>query len=182
MAGAVHIWTDGSAYQGVAGVAALLVRRRSLRIVAGPVEVDGCTNQRAELIAATIALANLPNPSRVTLYSDSAYMVNGFVEGWVQTWRANGWLKTDGKPVANRLFWETLESQAALHDMTWIHMRGHGRGSEPAAWVAYNARADRLATAARTDGLAVNRLIRRKTATPPVASRGVTSLRGQGVG
>lgn len=183
MSGAVHMWTDGSAWKGRGGFAALLVRRRSLQILAGPIGPadgsDGVTNQQAELFAAMAGLLiipPLPGLTRpVTVYSDSAYLINCFTEDWIGRWRHNGWRTAGGDPVANRPLWESLEAVAVLHRVRWVHMRGHGRGSEDPRWVAYNARADRLATAARAERITVNRRIPRGTAVPAGRSRGGTA-------
>lgn len=51
------------------------------------------TNNRMELMAAKEALLMLDEPSSVRLFSDSAYLVDGFEKGWVHSWKRKGWVK-----------------------------------------------------------------------------------------
>lgn len=165
--GRVAIFTDGSAWEGRGGFAAVIVRRHRLHLLAGPIG-GSCTNQQAEMLAVISGLVlvrPLPALDRpVTVYSDSAYVVNCWQQGWISNWRRKGWKNSSGKPVANRELWESMEAAVDLHATTFVHMRGHGRGNEDPRWVAYNARADRLASAARAEGLSVNRTIERRPA------------------
>ena len=145
----VTIFTDGSSSPAdkSGGWAALLIADGREKIVSG-YESD-TTNQRMELMAAIGALAALKPRRRwkVKLYSDSAYLVNCFLQGWYLKWRSNGWLNYRNKPVANRELWETLESLVALYDVEFIHVKGH-------AGHALNERVDVLASEARRLGLA----------------------------
>lgn len=157
--GPVTIFCDGSAWEGVGAVGVVLIGPRSVLRIAALVTSDragreplpGVTNQQAELFAATIALARLSRPTRVRLYSDSAYLINCFRQDWISNWRRKNWRKSGGGEVAHRLYWETLEGLAALHEVEWIHMRGHGRGSEAPALVRWNAITDNLAHTARVE-------------------------------
>ena len=60
------------------------------------------TNQRMEIVAAIKGLEALARPSKVRLYSDSAYLVNCHKQKWHRKWRSNGWLGSSRKPVVNR--------------------------------------------------------------------------------
>jgi ribonuclease HI len=75
------------------------------------------------------------------LYSDSAYLVNVFVLGWVERWQLNGWVNARKDPVDNRDLWEQLIELSRMHDIEWIKVKGHS-GDE------WNNRCDQLATAA----------------------------------
>ncbi|GAU76184.1 ribonuclease H [Fusibacter sp. 3D3] len=67
------------------------------------------TNNIMELTAAIEALKSLKTTSlEVRIFSDSAYVVNCFREGWYQKWRLNGWRNSKKEPVENKLLWETL--------------------------------------------------------------------------
>jgi ribonuclease HI len=154
--GPVTIFADGSAWEGEGGVGVVLIGPRSVLRIAqyiqparvAPFEV---TNQVAELLAATIGLRELRRPARVRLYSDSAYLINCFRQDGIENWRRKNWRKSGGGEVAHRYLWETLEGQAALHEVEWIHMRGHGRSSEAPALVRWNAITDNLAHTARVE-------------------------------
>ena len=145
----VTIYTDGSASNRdrSGGWGAILLSDGREKIISG-YESD-TTNQRMELMAAIGALAALKPTRRwkVKLYSDSAYLVNCFIQEWHVKWRSNGWLNYRNKPVANRELWETLESLVALYDVEFIHIKGH-------AGHLMNERVDGLASEARRLGIA----------------------------
>ena len=44
------------------------------------------TNNRMEVFAAIQGFSALKQPCSVTLYSDSAYLVNAFNQHWIQNW------------------------------------------------------------------------------------------------
>lgn len=52
-----------------------------------------------EVTAVIEALKNLKYPCSVKLYSDSAYVVNCFKQGWIFNWRKNGWKNASKEPV-----------------------------------------------------------------------------------
>lgn len=147
----VVIYTDGSASSadGSGGWAALLVAKGRERVVTG-YESD-TTNQRMELMGAIAGLAALKPGRRwkVRIYSDSAYLVNCFNQGWIENWRSNGWVNYRNKPVANRDLWVTLHVLVSLYDVEFIHVKGHAGHTQ-------NERVDRLASEARRLGLARN--------------------------
>lgn len=95
------------------------------------------TNNRMELIAVIEALAALPQPSRVTLYTDSAYVKNG-ITTWIHGWKARGWTTADRKPVKNRDLWQRLDALRGGHQVDWRWVKGHA--GDPG-----NERADALA-------------------------------------
>jgi ribonuclease HI len=69
------------------------------------------TNQRMEITAslrALEALARSPGADGILVRSDSAYVVNCFVQRWWVGWQRRGWRNSQGKPVANRDLWEPL--------------------------------------------------------------------------
>lgn len=62
----------------------------------------------------------------IKVYSDSAYVVNGINKGWVNGWKSNGWLKSDGKPVKNMELWEELDYLISLfNEVELIKVKGH---------------------------------------------------------
>jgi ribonuclease HI len=138
----VTIYADGACKgnPGPGAWAAVLITRRN----GAPVEkeISGAepqtTNNRMELRAVIEALKCLRLRSRVTVYSDSAYLVNAFDRRWVHNWLRNGW-KTQGKsPVKNRELWEELLHLVEQHDVRFEKVKGH-------AGDVYNERVDRLA-------------------------------------
>ena len=104
------------------------------------------TNNRMELMAAIQALKALKRPCRVTLSTDSQYVMNGLTR-WIHGWQKNGWKTADRKPVKNADLWQELLAAAKPHRIEWQWVRGHNGHPD-------NERADRLASDA---ALAVKR-------------------------
>jgi len=95
------------------------------------------TNQRMEIKAAVEALKALKKPCRITIHSDSKYVVQGMTE-WIHGWKKNGWKNASKKPVSNQDLWEALDAAAADHEVRWQWVKGHAGHAE-------NERADELA-------------------------------------
>lgn len=137
---AVHIFCDGACRgnPGKGGWGALL---RS-----GPHEKEiygykaHTTNNEMELTAAIEGLQALKSPSKVTITTDSNYVVKGMTE-WLSGWKRNNWKTSGKKPVKNKELWEALEKAAANHSVRWVWVRGHNGHIE-------NERADQLANRA----------------------------------
>lgn len=134
----VEIYTDGACLgnPGPGGWSAIL------RYGVHEKELSGgeahTTNQRMELLAAIKALEALNRPCSVTLYSDSAYLINAFRQGWIDRWQRTGWRTRDRKDVENQDLWERLVELANLHTVEWTKVKGHAGHEE-------NERCDRLA-------------------------------------
>lgn len=105
------------------------------------------TNQRMELLAAVKALEALKRPCQVTLYSDSAYLINAFQLGWIDRWQRTGWQTKEKNAVANQDLWERLVSLTDQHDVTWTKVKGHADN-------ALNNECDALARAAAKEAQA----------------------------
>jgi len=95
------------------------------------------TNNRMELTAVIEALGALRKPSRVAVYTDSAYVKNGITQ-WIHGWKQRGWRTTDKKPVKNIELWQQLDTLAQRHRVSWHWVKGHA--GDPG-----NERADLLA-------------------------------------
>src|SRR5699024_1394065 len=82
--------------------------------------------QQTELLAVIIGLNRLyPTTEPILVYSDSAYIVNCFKQGWYHNWRVNGWKASSGKPVKNRNLWESLLSYVDSMNVEFIKVKGH---------------------------------------------------------
>ena len=99
------------------------------------------TNNQMELTAVIEAFSALKAPCKVTLNSDSQYVVNAFSKKWIQNWESNGWYTSAGKPVKNKELWVNLLEAIKPHDVAWVWCKGHD-GNE------WNERCDELATQA----------------------------------
>lgn len=83
------------------------------------------TNIRMELTAVIDALHQCTPEDDVTLYSDSAYVVNGMNQGWYNNWMRTGKTST-GKIPANLDLWRKLvRAYERVGSVTFIHIKGH---------------------------------------------------------
>lgn len=120
----LEIYTDGACRgnPGPGGWGALLIagkRRKTLH--GGAAET---TNNRMELTAVIEALNALQGKRRVTLYTDSRYVIDG-INSWIDGWKARGWKTAAKKPVKNQDLWEALDSARSRHDIDWQWVKGH---------------------------------------------------------
>lgn len=95
------------------------------------------TNNRMELMAAIVALETLKEPCKVTLFTDSVYVMQGLTQ-WLPNWKARNWKTAGNKPVKNQDLWQRLDQAAGRHDINWQWVKGHA--GDPG-----NEAADRLA-------------------------------------
>lgn len=137
----VEIYTDGacSGNPGNGGWGAVLMYNGAQKEMSGGVE--NTTNNQMELLACIKALEALKQPCKVDLYSDSAYVVNCFLQGWLVNWKLNSWKGANKKPVKNLELWQQLDDLCNVHDITWHKVKGHADN-------VYNNRCDQLATSA----------------------------------
>lgn len=82
------------------------------------------TNNRMELLGALVALSALKEPCKVTLYSDSNYVIQGMT-AWRFSWRKNDWDNARKKNLKNLDLWQQLDKEAQKHDITWQWVKGH---------------------------------------------------------
>lgn len=135
----VQLYTDGacSGNPGPGGWGAILIYASREKEISGYVQET--TNNRMEMFAVIQGLRCLRQPCRVTVFTDSAYLANAFLRGWIDNWQRNGW-KTAGKQsVQNQDLWRQLLIAMKSHDVHWVRVRGHADNE-------YNNRCDRLAT------------------------------------
>lgn len=137
----VYIFTDGacSGNPGPGGWGAVLRYNSVEKELSGGEKET--TNNRMELTACIEALTLLKEPCEVELTTDSQYVVNGIAKGWAESWRKNGWKKSDKKPALNSDLWELLLAQCERHKVTFNWIKGHAGHEE-------NERCDKLAVGA----------------------------------
>ena len=97
----VDLYTDGacSGNPGKGGYGGILMYGSAKKEYSGYVELT--TNNQMELTAVIVGLKMLKEPCEVNIYSDSAYVVNAFLEGWVDSWILSNWKNSKKKPVLN---------------------------------------------------------------------------------
>ena len=135
----VILYTDGacSGNPGVGGWGAVLIYKGAEKRFSGAFAET--TNNRMEITAVIEGLKALKEPCEVDVYSDSAYTVNAFENGWVYGWLRNGFKKSDNMPVLNEDLWRELVSLTEIHKVRFIKVKGHADNE-------YNNICDKLAT------------------------------------
>lgn len=135
----VDIYTDGACRNnpGRGGWGAILVYNGREKELSGGEALT--TNNRMELSAVIAALSALNESCEVKLTTDSQYVVHAIEKGWLESWRKNGWKKSDRSPVQNVDLWEKLLLLLDIHKVSFVWVRGHN--GHP-----YNERCDTLAT------------------------------------
>lgn len=134
----VKIYTDGAASPnpGPGGYGTVLLNGE------GRLELSGgfrrTTNNRMEIMAAIVGLEALKEPSKVTVISDSQYVVNAMEKGWARRWRARGWMRNEDEVALNSDLWQRLLCVCECHVVRFVWVRGHAGNLE-------NERCDRLA-------------------------------------
>jgi ribonuclease HI len=121
----VILYTDGacSGNPGLGGYGGVLIYGDYKREYSGS-ELE-TTNNRMEVTAVIVGLKRLKYPCKVDVYSDSAYTVNAFNEGWIYGWAKNGWKKADGKSVINADLWQELFALTNMHEVVFHKVAGH---------------------------------------------------------
>lgn len=134
----ITIYTDGacSGNPGPGGWGAILMYKDNKKEISGGKK--DTTNNVMELTAVIEALKLLKYPCKVNLYSDSAYVVNAFVQKWIFGWQKNNWKTADKKDVKNKELWQELVRLTKIHNVTFIKVKGHANNE-------YNNRCDELA-------------------------------------
>lgn len=144
----LELWTDGSSGKdGSGGWCFILVRDDSQLIKMSGYDVN-TTNNRMELSSVIqgieYALRFVKPSEKILVRSDSAYVVNCFIQKWYEKWFSNNWTTYDGKTVSNRDLWEMLLKMVLpnLARIEWQHVKGHNG-------VKWNEEADDAAHTAR---------------------------------
>ncbi len=121
----VVLYTDGACQgnPGPGGYAAVLKCNGQKKEVSGGFRLT--TNNRMELMAAIAGLSALTEPARVTLFSDSQYLVNNYNQGFVEKWKAQGWKRDRKTPARNRDLWQELLTLFGIHSVTLRWVQGH---------------------------------------------------------
>ena len=134
----VIIYTDGacSGNPGPGGWGTILMYNGNKKEISGA--KNNTTNNVMELTAALEGLIMLKFPCEVELYSDSAYLVNSFSQGWIYNWKKNNWKTASKEPVKNKEIWEEIYNLTQIHKVKFIKVKGHADNE-------FNNRCDEMA-------------------------------------
>lgn len=135
----IEIYTDGacSYNPGPGGWGAILIYNGVEKKISGGEQ--NTTNNRMELLAVINALLCVKEKCKIKVYSDSAYVVNAYLQKWVENWKANGW-KKQNKQVKNVELWKQLDALVQSHEVEFIKVKGHSDN-------VYNNECDKMARA-----------------------------------
>lgn len=134
----VIIYTDGacSGNPGPGGWGTILMYNGNKKEISGA--KNNTTNNVMELTAALEGLKMLKFPCEVELYSDSAYLVNSFSQGWIYNWKKNNWKTASKEPVKNKEILEEIYNLTQIHKVKFIKVKGHADNE-------FNNRCDEMA-------------------------------------
>jgi len=137
----VEIYTDGGCEPnpGAGGYGVVLLHPKKRAEASGGFRLT--TNNRMEIFAAIAGLEMLKQPCKVTLYSDSQYLVDAIMKGWAVKWRKNDWWLNNKERAKNIDLWERLLPLCETHQVEFRWVRGHAGNVE-------NERCDQLSMAA----------------------------------
>ena len=121
----VTLYTDGacSGNPGKGGYGGILMYNGHQKEYSG--YSPETTNNRMELTAVIEGFKMLKEPVEIDVFSDSAYTINAFTNGWIESWTMNGWRTANRKPVQNVDLWQELLTLISIHKVTWNKVKGH---------------------------------------------------------
>lgn len=143
----LEMWIDGACMgnPGDGGYAVIIKNRDQIKELAGGYSLT--TNNRMEIIGAIVALESLNEKCRVTIHSDSRYLVDAMTLGWAKSWQEKGWRRNKKEKAMNSDLWQRLLELCIKHDVKFEWVKGHAESPE-------NKRCDQLAEMmARKPGL-----------------------------
>lgn len=142
----VKIYTDGSAKSnpGLGGYGIVMERVGTDYVKEFSQAFRHTTNNRMELLGVIVSLEKLKKKASVLITSDSKYVIDSVVKGWVFNWE-----KTNFKDKKNPDLWKRFLEVYRKHDVEFEWVKGHN--SHP-----QNERCDVLATSAYSNGVLID--------------------------
>jgi ribonuclease HI len=110
----IEIYTDGACNQKARdGGWSFVMLENGKEKLESSGSVSDTTNNQCEMLAVIHAFEAIEEieffeNTEIHVYSDSAYVVNAFLDDWISNWIDTGWKNSYGKPVANKNLWEQL--------------------------------------------------------------------------
>ncbi|HRH58086.1 MAG TPA: ribonuclease HI [Chitinophagales bacterium] len=141
----VEIYTDGAARgnPGPGGYGVVLLANGHRKELSKGFRLT--TNNRMELMAVIAGLEAMKKQDlKITIYSDSKYVVEAVEKGWVFQWN----MKPDFAKKKNRDLWKKFLKLYEYQNISFVWVKGHSTNKE-------NNRCDELATEA-ADGFDLN--------------------------
>lgn len=129
----MKIYTDGATsnngYSGAKGGWAWVIVDDDNKIVRQGKGADlNVTNNQCELMAIIDACYEAHKffpDEHFAVYSDSAYCMNCYTDGWWKNWKNNGWVNSKKQPVANKSMWLMLVPFFESDNFSFYKVKGH---------------------------------------------------------
>lgn len=147
------IYTDGACSNNgtesaVGGAAFVILREDGSVFYQEYWKIPNATNNICEMLALSYACYVISDvlslDDTVTLYTDSAYIINCNTEKWYKKWQKNGWRNSKKEPVANRELWERVIPYFEDSRFTFQKVKGHAN-------CEWNNYVDKLAVRAKEE-------------------------------
>lgn len=149
------LYTDGATskngHEGAYGGYGWALIANDKLIEEGRGHISQATNNICELkgmIEGCKAAQSVTEPfDMVLVYSDSAYIINCYKQGWYKAWERNGWINSKKQPVANKELWEELIPFFENVNFKFEKVKGHSTDESSHSY--WNNYVDRLAVEAK---------------------------------
>ena len=126
-----EIYTDGACFgnPGPGGWASIIIKidtGKRIKIMGSELST---TNNRMELRAVIESLRGIPKESKLAIFTDSKYVING-IESWIMKWKKNNWMGSNKKLVKNKDLWLDLDGLTKSLSIKWNWVKGHSGNIE----------------------------------------------------
>ena len=120
----IKIYTDGacSGNPGPGGWGVFIENSGNVTELSG--RDENTTNNRMELKAVIEALKFFTINSKLTIHTDSKYVMDG-ASRWIINWKKNNWKTASKNPVKNKELWERLDQLNYLKKIKWKWVKAH---------------------------------------------------------
>ena len=120
----IKIYTDGacSGNPGPGGWGVFIENSGNVTELSG--RDENTTNNRMELKAVIEALKFFTINSKLTIHTDSKYVMDG-ASRWIINWKKNNWKTAQKKDVKNKDLWIELDKYVEIHNVKWSWVKGH---------------------------------------------------------
>lgn len=125
----INLYTDGACKSnpGKGGWGVVIEHAGAIKEFHG-----GCyeltTNNRMEMAAVIEGIKHLgkiDKKIKITVYSDSKYVIDSISKGWAKGWKARGWIKSDKQKAKNIDLWTILLELCENYNLDFKWVKGH---------------------------------------------------------
>lgn len=89
--------------------------------------IKGMSSYQSELYVLERALSRINTMYEVHVYTECPYVAAGFEQGWLESWKRNGWKTATKKEISNLEEWKSLDAvvQQYGHELTFHVKEDH---------------------------------------------------------